>query len=86
MILINYIVNNNNNNNNRILNFNCRVWGSVCLLLAFVWQFYTVILLLRLHESVPGIRYSRFLFLAMAAFGTYNIVYLYMSVRPKTKV
>lgn len=49
----------------------CRVWGSVCLLVAFVWQLYTIILLLLLHESVPGIRYSRYLFLAMAAFGIY---------------
>ncbi|KAE9616411.1 putative amino acid transporter, transmembrane domain-containing protein [Lupinus albus] len=46
----------------------CRVWGSVCLSVAFVWQLYTIYLLIRLHESVPGIRHSRYLFLAMAAF------------------
>ncbi|KAI9127866.1 hypothetical protein K1719_000859 [Acacia pycnantha] len=44
-------------------------WGSVCLSVAFVWQLYTIFLLLLLHESVPGVRYSRFLVLAMAAFG-----------------
>ncbi|KAF7810746.1 lysine histidine transporter-like 8 [Senna tora] len=44
-------------------------WGSICLTVAFVWQLYTIILLLLLHESLPGIRYSRYLFLAMAAFG-----------------
>ncbi|XP_028777715.1 lysine histidine transporter-like 8 [Neltuma alba] len=44
-------------------------WGSVCLSVAFVWQLYTIFLLLLLHESVPGVRHSRFLFLAMAAFG-----------------
>ncbi|XP_052114701.1 lysine histidine transporter-like 8 [Arachis duranensis] len=44
-------------------------WGSVCLSLAFIWQLYTIFLLVELHESVPGIRHSRFLVLAMAAFG-----------------
>ncbi|XP_054787704.1 lysine histidine transporter-like 8 [Prosopis cineraria] len=44
-------------------------WGSVCFSLAFVWQLYTIFLLLLLHESVPGLRYSRFLSLATAAFG-----------------
>ncbi|XP_028768111.1 lysine histidine transporter-like 8 [Neltuma alba] len=44
-------------------------WGSVCLSVAFLWQLYTIFLLLLLHESVPGVRHSRFLFLAMAAFG-----------------
>ncbi|KAK7312192.1 hypothetical protein VNO77_35876 [Canavalia gladiata] len=44
-------------------------WGSVCLSVAFVWQLYAIFLLVQLHESVPGIRYSRYLFLAMAAFG-----------------
>ncbi|KAI9128446.1 hypothetical protein K1719_001439 [Acacia pycnantha] len=44
-------------------------WGSVCLSVAFVWQLYTIFLLLLLHESLPGVRYSRFLVLAMAAFG-----------------
>ncbi|XP_027361347.1 lysine histidine transporter-like 8 [Abrus precatorius] len=47
----------------------CRAWGSVCLSVAFVWQLYTIFLLVHLHESVPGIRHSRYLFLAMAAFG-----------------
>ncbi|KAI4297819.1 hypothetical protein L6164_037684 [Bauhinia variegata] len=45
------------------------VWGSICLSMAFVWKLYTIFLLVALHESVPGIRFSRYLFLAMAAFG-----------------
>ncbi|KAK7404333.1 hypothetical protein VNO78_05136 [Psophocarpus tetragonolobus] len=44
-------------------------WGTVCLSVAFVWQLYAIFLLVQLHESVPGIRHSRYLFLAMAAFG-----------------
>ncbi|KAL2329180.1 hypothetical protein Fmac_022607 [Flemingia macrophylla] len=44
-------------------------WGTLCLSVAFVWQLYTIFLLVQLHESVPGIRHSRYLFLAMAAFG-----------------
>ncbi|MED6121253.1 hypothetical protein PIB30_028356 [Stylosanthes scabra] len=44
-------------------------WGTVCLSLAFIWQLYTIFLLVELHESVPGIRHSRFLVLAVAAFG-----------------
>ncbi|QCD88802.1 solute carrier family 32 [Vigna unguiculata] len=45
------------------------VWGTVCLTVAFFWQLYSIFLLIQLHESVPGIRHSRYLFLAMAAFG-----------------
>lgn len=45
-------------------------WGVIVLSLAFVWQLYTIWILVRLHESVPGIRYSRYLQLAMAAFGS----------------
>uniref|UniRef100_A0A2N9HBN8 Amino acid transporter transmembrane domain-containing protein n=1 Tax=Fagus sylvatica TaxID=28930 RepID=A0A2N9HBN8_FAGSY len=44
-------------------------WGIICLSLAFVWQLYTIFLLVRLHEPVPGIRYSRYLQLAIASFG-----------------
>lgn len=44
-------------------------WGTVCLTVAFIWQLYSIFLLVQLHESVPGIRHSRYLFLAMAAFG-----------------
>ncbi|MED6175267.1 hypothetical protein PIB30_076869, partial [Stylosanthes scabra] len=43
-------------------------WGTVCLSLAFIWQLYTIFLLVELHECVPGIRHSRFLVLAIAAF------------------
>ena len=51
----------------------CRAWGTVCLSLAFVWQLYAIFLLVQLHEYVPGIRHSRYLFLAMAAFGKHKL-------------
>ncbi|CAL1372916.1 unnamed protein product [Linum trigynum] len=44
-------------------------WGIISLSLGFTWQLYTIWVLVQLHESVPGTRYSRFLQLAMAAFG-----------------
>ncbi|KAL4585083.1 hypothetical protein LXL04_009697 [Taraxacum kok-saghyz] len=44
-------------------------WGILCLCVAFIWQLYTIGLLVSLHESVPGTRYSRYLQLSMAAFG-----------------
>ncbi|KAE8712691.1 Lysine histidine transporter-like 8 [Hibiscus syriacus] len=45
------------------------VWGVMCLSLAFIWQLYTLWILIQLHESESGIRYSRYLRLSMAAFG-----------------
>ncbi|KAF8410337.1 hypothetical protein HHK36_002864 [Tetracentron sinense] len=45
------------------------IWGILCLLLVFVWQLYTIWLLIQLHEWMPGVRYSRYLHLAKAAFG-----------------
>nr|GEW13466.1 lysine histidine transporter-like 8 [Tanacetum cinerariifolium] len=44
-------------------------WGILSLSLAFVWQLYTIGLLVNLHESVPHTRYSRYLQLSIAAFG-----------------
>ncbi|KAM7257215.1 hypothetical protein ACFE04_012956 [Oxalis oulophora] len=46
-------------------------WGTITFCIAFVWQLHTTWLLLQLHEpsSSPGIRYSRYLRLAIAAFG-----------------
>jgi amino acid permease len=44
-------------------------WGIICTSLAFLWQLYTTSLLVHLHESTPGIRYSRFLHLSITAFG-----------------
>ncbi|CAN1307791.1 Lysine histidine transporter-like 8 [Linum perenne] len=45
-------------------------WGIICLAIAFIWQLYTLYILVQLHESVEtGIRYSRYLQLASAAFG-----------------
>ncbi|KAL8524297.1 hypothetical protein ACS0TY_014029 [Phlomoides rotata] len=45
------------------------VWGVISLCLIFVWQLYTLWLLIQLHESVPGTRFSRYLRLSIAAFG-----------------
>ncbi|XVE87500.1 hypothetical protein DITRI_Ditri18aG0122700 [Diplodiscus trichospermus] len=45
-------------------------WGLISLTLAFIWQFYTLWILVQLHESAEnGKRYSRYLQLADAAFG-----------------
>ncbi|KAH7523433.1 hypothetical protein FEM48_Zijuj06G0010400 [Ziziphus jujuba var. spinosa] len=44
-------------------------WGIICLSVAFMWQLYTLWLLIQLHESESRIRYSRYLRLTMAAFG-----------------
>ncbi|KAI8024989.1 Lysine histidine transporter-like 8 [Camellia lanceoleosa] len=45
------------------------LWGIVCLSMAFGWQLYTIWVLVHLHESAPGTRYSRYVHLAIAAFG-----------------
>ncbi|KAA8546154.1 hypothetical protein F0562_020952 [Nyssa sinensis] len=44
-------------------------WGILCLSVAFVWHLYSTWLLVHLHESVTGTRYSRYLHLSIAAFG-----------------
>eukprot|EP01018_Ginkgo_biloba_P019701 Gb_34432 [translate_table: standard] len=44
-------------------------WGILSLLIAYVWQLYTLWILTRLHESVPGKRYNRYVELAKASFG-----------------
>ncbi|KAK9070848.1 hypothetical protein SSX86_009416 [Deinandra increscens subsp. villosa] len=45
-------------------------WGVITLTLAFIWQLYTLYLLVNLHESPElGVRYSRYMQLAKAAFG-----------------
>ncbi|KAL8158835.1 hypothetical protein V2J09_000372 [Rumex salicifolius] len=62
-------------------------WGLICLTIAFIWQLYTLYLLVQLHESTQtGLRYSRYLSLGTAAFGeklaksvgTFPIMYLSM--------
>ncbi|KAL8242070.1 hypothetical protein R6Q59_012372 [Mikania micrantha] len=45
------------------------VWGIISLCVVFVWQMYTLWLLIQLHESPSGARYSRYLWLSMATFG-----------------
>jgi amino acid permease len=46
-----------------------RSWGIVALTIAYVWQLYTLWILVKLHEAVPGRRYNRYVELAQAAFG-----------------
>ncbi|KAL0923478.1 hypothetical protein M5K25_007537 [Dendrobium thyrsiflorum] len=45
------------------------IWGTLCLSLAFIWQIYTLWLLVQLHESATGIRYCRYIHLAKDCFG-----------------
>lgn len=47
-----------------------RTWGLISLIIAYIWQLYTMWILIRLHEATPGIRYSRYVQLAQAAFGS----------------
>ncbi|GAB2291367.1 Lysine histidine transporter-like 8, variant 2 [Dionaea muscipula] len=47
----------------------CRYWGVICLTVAYIWQLYTLWILVQLHEAVPGKRYNRYVELAQAAFG-----------------
>ncbi|KAI3946025.1 hypothetical protein MKX01_024781 [Papaver californicum] len=44
-------------------------WGMISLTIAYVWQLYTLWILVQLHEAVPGKRYNRYVELAQAAFG-----------------
>ncbi|KAL1180558.1 hypothetical protein V6Z11_A03G240200 [Gossypium hirsutum] len=45
-------------------------WGIITLTLAFLWQLYTLYLLVQLHESTEtGMRYSRYMQLCSATFG-----------------
>ena len=47
-----------------------RTWGIINLTVAFIWQLYTLYLLVQLHESTEtGMRYSRYLQLCGATFG-----------------
>ncbi len=45
-------------------------WGIISLTIAFIWQLYTLYLLVQLHESTEtGMRYCRYMQLSFAAFG-----------------
>lgn len=44
-------------------------WGIISLIIAYLWQLYTLWILVQLHEAVPGKRYNRYVELAQAAFG-----------------
>ncbi|KAM5562673.1 hypothetical protein ABKV19_017732 [Rosa sericea] len=44
-------------------------WGIICLSIVYSWKLYTMSLLVGLHESESGIRYSRYVHLAVTAFG-----------------
>ncbi|KAA3482250.1 lysine histidine transporter-like 8 [Gossypium australe] len=49
-------------------------WGIITLTLAFIWQLYTLYLLVQLHESTEtGMRYSRYMQLCSATFGNETI-------------
>jgi len=43
--------------------------GIISLTIAYFWQLYTLWILVKLHEAVPGRRYNRYVELAQAAFG-----------------
>ncbi|KAJ3680452.1 hypothetical protein LUZ60_016730 [Juncus effusus] len=45
------------------------IGATIFLTVAFVWQLYTLWLLVHMHEAVPGTRYSRYLHLATTCFG-----------------
>ncbi|PQP94910.1 lysine histidine transporter-like 8 [Prunus yedoensis var. nudiflora] len=49
--------------------FSYLVYGTIFLSLVFSWQLYTLWLLVQLHESESGTRYSRYVHLAVTAFG-----------------
>ncbi|KAF6172513.1 hypothetical protein GIB67_007026 [Kingdonia uniflora] len=59
-------------------------WGIIFLSLAFIWQLYTLWIMVQLHESADGTRYSRYLQLFSATFGprltslfaTFPVMYL----------
>ncbi|CAN6680558.1 unnamed protein product [Malus baccata var. baccata] len=45
-------------------------WGIICLTLAFIWQSYTLWILVHLHENVEtGVRYSRYMQLFSLTYG-----------------
>ncbi|XP_057511306.1 lysine histidine transporter-like 4 [Actinidia eriantha] len=45
-----------------------QTWGIICLTIAFIWQLYTLYLLMQFHESTEtGIRYSSYMQLSSAA-------------------
>lgn len=50
-----------------------RSWGILSLTIAYIWQLYTLWILVQLHEAVPGKRYNRYVELAQAAFGNLNL-------------
>ncbi|CAA3018591.1 lysine histidine transporter-like 8, partial [Olea europaea subsp. europaea] len=53
-------------------------WGIISLTIAYIWQLYTLWLLVQLHEAVPGKRYNRYVELAEAAFGQKLNEYLFL--------
>lgn len=51
-------------------------WGIINLTVAFIWQLYTLYILVQLHESQEsGMRYSRYLQLCSATFGKESICF-----------
>ncbi|MFS7978198.1 putative amino acid transporter, transmembrane domain-containing protein [Helianthus anomalus] len=57
-------------------------WGVIALTLTFIWQLYTLYLLVNLHESPEdGVRYSRYMQLAKAAFGKQPYFIFFLNYR-----
>jgi hypothetical protein len=44
-------------------------WATIALTVMFIWQLYTLWLLVQMHEAIPGIRYSRYMHLTESVFG-----------------
>ncbi|KAJ0614617.1 putative amino acid transporter, transmembrane domain-containing protein [Helianthus annuus] len=55
-------------------------WGIISLTIAYIWQLYTLWILVQLHEAIPGKRYNRYVELAEAAFG--NRLGAWLSIFP----
>ncbi|XP_076922375.1 lysine histidine transporter-like 8 [Bidens hawaiensis] len=55
-------------------------WGIISLTIAYIWQLYTLWILVQLHEAVPGKRYNRYVEVSEAAFG--NRLGAWLSIFP----
>lgn len=64
-----------------------RAWGSIGLIVTFLWQLYTLWILVNLHESPEtGMRYSRYLQLSTFTFGmNSNLTYHLFDKMPQPR-
>lgn len=59
---------------------NCRTWGIIILSSIFIWQLYTLYIMVQLHEDLDkGVRYCKYMQLAAATFG---ILIIMISIDP----